>query len=228
MKMSRFVKGDIKYTLKTQKYMLISVVVIFFFFFVVPMVWRFQGVSPDVAQAVLKALLPMLVLLQAAFLALTSTELLDEEKNDKVLEHLFLVPFSPLRFLGYRFLSLSIITGLLIGVSSLMMFFGFLSLGIGDLSLLAIMFATAIIIAVPILYMMILVMLILPTRYAGVIRFIVLMAVFILPYQIVGGGPGEPILAYVIPGIAVALGLGSFVISFFIKRKLIERAVLSQ
>lgn len=232
MKGQKFILNDFMFTLKTQKFLFILTLALFLFFFLMPLS-RFnqEGLSPETANAMLAAVLPMLTIPLAIFIPMMATEAIDREKNDRVLEHLLALPVSPLKFLWYRFISMCLVVVLLTSMCGFLMYLIMtLYFGYNALAVLG-MYAASIVCAIPITYVLTLTSLVVSRRYVGLLRIFVLISIAVLPSSLIGAAQVALdqtffyIMVYMV--ILIVLGLYGVIATITWKDKLAERTIFS-
>jgi len=163
------------------------------------------------------------------------TGLINSEKNDKVFEHLFTIPFPPLKLIFYRFISLVSVLILFIVMLYSVSLFG-ITIVAGNMYPLIVLrpFSLSLMLCLSVAYLVFFNGLLMPTKYFGLI----LMPIILLPQVIAFSTFGMlPNIGQNIPAESFCLGivLASILITaaglietYFLKDKIVELAILAQ
>lgn len=228
-----FIFRDIKFSIKKQKLGLMITWIVFLVLFLGPLYASLlQAQLPiETQKTVLNASFPLMALSMAIYMALIVTTILEEEKNDKVIEHIFNSPLSVLKFIRLRFISFAITAVILVSLTTLVIYATVAFLGLVDSFSLLIMWFTASISVLPIVYTVFIMVLLLSPKYVGWVRSIIISVLFVIPVTMFSSITGTEATAVSVTVLTVSfsavLGLVGLLVTLLKRDQLLERIILS-
>jgi len=237
----RFIFYEAVHILKIVKLELLMITPLLIAFLILPSIARIHlalrdvpmppGVEPAFVAATMEAVLAMGTLAMGLYLALLIVTFVDPEKTDKIFEHIFMMPTSPLRVVLYRFAASALIMMLLfpaLNLASCLIVFCFT--GYVDLIHMFKTIALTIVFTLPIAYLMYLVTMILPLKFVGAVRFSIFIFIIVAPFNVM---ILTPIGELGIPGLfaeslllsSSAVAVTGLIITAAVRNRLSERTI---